>query len=354
MKNVKTVVTYGLIILLCIGALSGYLVSKFGNWSKETGTSVEAIASGEKPDENALKKHVEEVMLKSSQMPLSHDVGIVSGEDYPSVTEEVINKVGGLDSLVKKDDTVIILPNLIRGAPAGSPVCTDYRIIQKISDMAKAAGATRVIVACSSPAGNVFIDAEYDKIKGVELLDMNECQREACYELKPEKSMTGETLLIPKVYMDADVVIGAAKLKTHQMREAQVTLGLKLSMGVPPSMFYFGNGYKIGLHNLGLKEVITDLNRIRRPDLVVIDGIVAGEGLGPVDVEPVKANIMFAGSDLVALDIVALTYMGYTVEEVPHVKMAVDEGLGVSDLTKIKVLGADLNSIKTRFKRPFE
>jgi uncharacterized protein (DUF362 family) len=293
-------------------------------------------------------------MEKSAAMPASHLVGIARGEDYSAVTREVIENAGGLKSLVKKGDTVIIKPNLIRGALAGSPVCTDYRVIQEIANLLKELGAGRIIVAEASPAGNVYVQAEYNKLTGVELIDLNECQSEDCYDLKPAKSLTGQTIKIPKIYMDADVVIGAAKLKTHQMREAQVTLGLKLSMGVPPSRFYFGNGYKIGLHNMGLKEVIVDLNRIRRPDFVVIDGIVAGEGLGPVEVSPVKSNIMFAGSDLVALDTVTMTFMGYTLDEVPHAKLASDEGLGISDLSKIKIVGADINSIKTRFRRPFE
>lgn len=353
MKNIKTIVTYGLILLLCIGAFSGYFISKIAHFTKDK-NQIETAAKEGARDENAGEKHIKEVMDKSARMPASHVVGIARGEDWSQVTKEVIDNAGGIGDMVKKGDTVVILPNLIRGAPAGSPVCTDYRVIQEISDLAKEAGAGRIVVAVSSPAGNVFIQAEYDKLKGVELIDMNECQKEDCYELQPEKSKTGKAIMIPKIYMDADVVIGAAKLKTHQMRDAQVTLGLKISMGVPPSRFYFGNGYKIGLHNLGLKEVITDLNRIRRPDLVVIDGVVAGEGLGPVDVEPVKSNIMFAGSDLVALDTVALTFMGYTVGEVPHVKLAAEEGLGISDLSRIKVVGGDVNAIKTRFKRPFE
>lgn len=154
--------------------------------------------------------------------------------------------------------------------------------------------------------------------------------------------------------MDADVVIGAAKLKTHFQSDAVVSLGLKLSMGVPPTPLYGSAGGKTMLHSMGLKEIIVDLNKIRRPDFVVIDGIVGGEGYGPLANTPVKSNVMFAGSDIVALDTVALTFMGFKVEEIPHVKLASDEGLGISDLSKIQIVGADLEKISMRFKRAYE
>lgn len=351
MKKFRTIITYGIIVVFCIAALYGFIGSKISQSSR---TQAVSGTPASKTNDDAAEKHLKAVMEKSAAMPESHLVGIARGEDYQAVTRKVVENAGGLSSIIKKGDTVVIKPNLIRGAPAGSPVCTDYRVIQVMADMVRELGAGKVIVAEASPAGNVFKQAEYDKLTGVELVDMNECRNEDCYDLKPSKSLTGKAIKIPKIYMDADVVIGAGKLKTHQMHDAQVTLGLKLSMGVPPSRFYFGGGYKSGLHDLGLKEVIADLNRIRRPDFVVIDGIVAGEGLGPVDVEPVKSNIMFAGSDLVALDTIALTFMGYTVNEVPHVKLASEEGLGISDLSRIQVVGADINAIKTRFKRPFE
>lgn len=353
MKKLKNLITYGIIGLLCLAAASGFIMNQVkARKNAEPAGMVPSVDVRASEDPQA---HLEAVMKKSAAMPTAEPiVGIAQGEDYSEVTRKVIENAGGIQDIIKEGDTVILKPNLIRGAPAGSPVCTDVRVMQELADIAWECGAARVIVAESSPAGNVYHQAEYDTLKNVELVDMNECRKEDCYELKAEDSQTGKSLLIPKIYMDADVVIGAAKLKTHQMKEAQVTLGLKLSMGVPPSSFYFGSGYKIGLHNMGLKKVIVDLNRIRRPDLVVIDGIVAGEGLGPVQVVPVQANIMFAGRDLVALDTVAAAYMGYAVKEVPHLQLASDKGLGISDLSKIQIIGGDLDAIKTRFRRPFE
>ncbi|MFZ5988974.1 MAG: DUF362 domain-containing protein [Bacillota bacterium] len=357
MKNLKSFLVYGTIIVLGIISIAGYIVSK-----KPAGTGVagdiaintaapkdKELQQGSSLPDKVLEK-VKKAALITDSTPI---VGVGRGDDYGKVVREAVENAGELKNLIKKGDTVLIKPNLINGFPAGSAMCTDHRIIQQIADIAKEYGAERVIVAEASMSGNVFKAAEYDKITGVELIDMNQYDKADCYEIKPEKSLTGKALFIPKIYMDADVVICAAKLKTHFQPDAVVSLSLKNSFGVPSNKIYNNIGYKNILHAIGdLKDVIVDINRIRKPDFVVIDGIVAGEGNGPLNNTPVNANTVFAGSDPVAVDTAALTFMGFTVEEVPHVKLAGEEGLGISDIAKIKVQGAVLDEIKMKFKKP--
>ena len=85
-------------------------------------------------------------------------------------------------------------------------------------------------------------------------------------------------------------------------------------------------------------RMIVDLNRIllyARPDgslgdspqrrtLVLVDGIVAGNGNGPEAPDPLRTNIVIAGVDFVAVDIVATTFMGFDYRLVPHLAHAVD------------------------------
>lgn len=277
-------------------------------------------------------------------------VGVGLGSDYRSVTRKAVENAGGLGGIIKQNDIVVIKPNLVQKSSKEEGIVTDYRVVQEIVDLAKECGAKRIIIMEASPFGNVFEGSNYTHISGAELFDMNECREEDCYKIKPDGSLTNTALFIPRAYMDADVVIGAAKLKTHFEYDAVVSLSLKNSIGVPPLGLY-GTDYKEKLHLLGLKEAIVDLNKIRRPDFAIIDGIVGGQGYGPLLVEPVQSNIVLAGTDPVAVDTAALIFMGFTVDEVPHVKLASKEGLGVSELSKIKIIGADLESIKMKFKR---
>ncbi len=277
-------------------------------------------------------------------------VGIGLGSDYSGVTRKAVENAGGLARIIKKNDTVVIKPNLVKQSSPEDGIVTDYRVVQEIVNMAKECGAGKIIIAEATPFGNVFEAVKYDLISGAELVDMNACDEDDCYEISPLNSLTKEALHIPKLYVDADVVIGAAKLKTHFEYDAGVSLSLKNAMGVPPTRFY-GSDYKEKLHIFGLKEAIVDINKIRKPDFVVIDGIIGGEGYGPLLVSPIHSNIVLAGADPVAVDTVALTFMGFTVEEVLHVWLASREGLGISDLNKIKIIGAELDRIKMKFRR---
>jgi uncharacterized protein (DUF362 family) len=386
-KNLRAIITYSVLGLLCISALVGYLISENSRpavslAANASGTTAPASAppstvkatllvssaaslsaSAAATPEATLEptptpietrapmtpeEHLQAVMKTASEMPSDHLVAIARGTDYDAVTKEVIEKAGGLKGIVKPGDTVVIKPNLIKGQPEGSPICTDWRAVKAVADVVRECGAARIIVAEGSGyAGDNFKKAGYYQIEGVEFVDINKIKKNTkeCYYLKPERSLTGHKIYIPKIYMDADVVIGVAKLKTHDNPDAIVSLGLKLSFGVVP--------YPRGiLHNYGVKKSVVDLNRIRRPDFMVIEGIVGGEGKGAIANTPVDSQIMFAGRDIVALDTVALTFMGFTLDQCPHVKLASVEGLGISDLSQITVVGADLDSIKMKFKKP--
>jgi uncharacterized protein (DUF362 family) len=85
-------------------------------------------------------------------------------------------------------------------------------------------------------------------------------------------------------------------------------------------------------------RMIVDLNRIllyARPDgslaetpqrraVSLVDGLVAGEGNGPEAPDPVRAGVIVAGTDFVAVDIVATTLMGFDYLKVPHLSHALD------------------------------
>ncbi|MCX7773852.1 MAG: DUF362 domain-containing protein [Clostridia bacterium] len=337
MKKVRLYLIYGIIGILCIAGLFMY----FSDASQNSKASQKLTADSSK--------------TSSSKDPEHPVVAIAQGEDYAKTTREAIDKAGGLKDLIKKDSTVLIKPNLCGTAKFGSPIITDYRVVQEIVTIVKELGAKRVIIAEGPITGNAFAPSimkqnGFDNIKDVEFVDINKLGRDDCYEIKAENSVTGKSFFIPKIYMDADVVIGVPKLKTHFQPDAVVSLSLKNLYGVPSGKIY-GTGYKAGLHSMGLKESIVDLNKIRKPDFNVIDGIVGGEGNGPLNNTPVKSNVIIAGSDPVAVDTVALTFMGFDVSKVPHVKLASDEGVGVSDLTKIQIVGPKLDDIKMSFKR---
>ena len=225
-KNLKSVCIYGALAALCLATLPAFLGTR-GPWAvpqkSERVTVVEPPA--------ALDPH-----------PV---VGVGRGEEYGAVTEAAIENAGGLDGIVKKGDVVLIKPNLCTSPAPGTPTTTDYRVVQRIVEMVKKSGASRVIIAEGGFSGNAFSKStaarsKYDTIAGVEFYDFNSCEKEDSYLLTPRKSLIGRSLYIPKPYMDATVVIDVAKLKTHFQPDAVVSLSLKNAFGVPSERLYGG------------------------------------------------------------------------------------------------------------------
>lgn len=293
------------------------------------------------------------------QVPSESVVGIGRGADQAKATRDAIANAGGLAGIVKKGNVVLIKPNLCTGAYAGDAKTTDYRVVAAIVEALRPLGPSRIIIAEGSFAGDAFDKSalaanKYGTIEGVEFFNFNSCEKKDCYEVRSPKSLIGKSLFIPKVFMDADVVIEAPKMKTHFLPEAVVSLTIKNTFGIPSEKIYGGYGDKSGLHNFPLSEIIVELNEIRMPDFTVIDGIVGGEGYGPVSNTPVKSEIVIAGRDPLAADVAAITFMGFTLDQVPHLKLAAKEGLGNYELSRIKVVGADLSSIKMDFKSRFK
>lgn len=67
------------------------------------------------------------------------------------------------------------------------------------------------------------------------------------------------------------------------------------------------------------------LDTPRRNHFCLLDGIIAGEGNGPVAPDPVSAGVLLAGLNPVAVDVVGASLMGFEVDRIPTIKNALKE-----------------------------
>lgn len=89
-----------------------------------------------------------------------------------------------------------------------------------------------------------------------------------------------------------------------------------------------------------LWRTVLDLNRIvfyadkngklqdtpQRKYFCLIDGIVAGEGNGPLSPNPLTPGVLIAGYNSTAIDAVAASIMGFDLDKIPMVKKALEDG----------------------------
>lgn len=272
-------------------------------------------------------------------------VSIVSCPDYAfervlTSVKKSIDLLGGLQHFVKSGDRVLIKPNLLSGRPPEKAVTTHPSVVKATIQLVKEAGGIPLL-GDSPGGGNLLKVAEKTGIKevaeemGCPLVEFTE----TC-EVEATEGRTFKKLQVAKAAMDADVIISLPKVKTHGL--TLLTLGIKNMFGCVPGMFRKTQWHlNAGANPKYFAEMLVDLYGIIRPELTLVDGIVAMEGNGPNMGNPRHLGLLFAGVDCVALDAVITEVLSLPVQEVMTTKIAMAKGLGTGEFEQIEVLGKE-------------
>ena len=148
------------------------------------------------------------------------------------------------------------------------------------------------------------------------------------------------------VNRNSNIYLSLPKLKTHSM--ATVTLGVKNQQAVP------GDGDRMGQHSHGtLHRRLAALYALTRPDFCIVEGLAAtAHGHFPatalLDECLVEKNVLIGGRDTLAVDVVGARVLGYGLDEVEHLRLCAEWGLGEGDLRRIDVRGVALDRFTER------
>jgi uncharacterized protein (DUF362 family) len=144
------------------------------------------------------------------------------------------------------------------------------------------------------------------------------------------KERLRDYVFTPKPVAEADFFVNMPKFKAHPW--TTVTFSMKNYIGIQDDR------HRMIDHDHRLNEKVADLQYIVQPQLIVIDGIVAGEGrmLTPA---PFNLGLIIMGNNQVAFDSVCCAIIGVDPMSVDHIRMAAERGFGTTDLSKIAVSG---------------
>jgi uncharacterized protein (DUF362 family) len=269
---------------------------------------------------------------------------------------DAIGRVCDLADLISPGQTVLLKPNVF--APRPAPTTTDPRVVVAVGQLAREAGARRVIVA----EGRSISTARYRRVNTTrgcfEATGMAEALQDTGFEVVYveddefcEVALDGgqvlQTAHVPRTILEADVFINLPVCKTHSL--ALVTLAIKNLHGIVSD---YDKLYRHCYRELALARKLTDLLRIRRVDLNVLDALVGQEGDHSTQGRPVDLGLIIASRDAVALDAVAGGVMGLRPDEVDTTRIAGEAGLGEADLGKIDVVGETIEDVRRPFARP--
>lgn len=251
---------------------------------------------------------------------------------------------------------VVLKPNFNTADP--TPGSTHMDTLRALVLTLKQMGAKRVTLAerCGpmDPTDRVF------KAKGVfelakeldfDIVNLEELGAEGWVHFHPKDSHWKDGFLFPRIYAEAEAIVQTCCLKAHAFG-GHFTLSLKNSVGLVAGKGY---PYMQELHTSPhMRQLLAEINTAYSPDLVVLDGVDAFSHGGPATGTRVKANVILAGNDRIAIDAVGVAILrlfGTTPEvsqgrifEQEQIARAVELGLGVNSPEEIQLVTGDSDS----------
>jgi uncharacterized protein (DUF362 family)/Pyruvate/2-oxoacid:ferredoxin oxidoreductase delta subunit len=249
--------------------------------------------------------------------------------------------IGGIGVFVRKDEKVLIKPNMLSARMPEDGVCTHPEVIRAVIRLVRECGAVPCIG--DNPGGSISSAEAYEG-SGLALLAKEEGVE--LKEIKDVKVING--IPIAAYFFECDKIINLPKMKTHCL------MGLT---GAVKNMY----GAVAGLHKSELHKkfpspeefakVLVDTFEAVKPDLVLMDGITAMDGQGPSSGRLKHPGILLAGEDSVAIDSVFAELIAMKPLDILTTKEAYRRKLGEADLKNIEISG---ESVKDSLINDFE
>jgi len=258
-----------------------------------------------------------------------NEICIGKGENFEEVTKRVVEKLGGIERFVKRGAKVVIKPNIGWNRTPEQGANTHPDVVSALVKLCKKAGAREVVVI-DNPVNQWNVTYITSGIK--------EAVEKANGIMKPPAewvtvNVNGEILKEAEVLKDVvecDVLIDVPVVKIHG--GGVVTIAMKNFMGIVKDRGYF--------HRTNLHRCIAEITKYILPKtkLIVLDAtriMLTNGPQGPGEMK--ELNTVIAGTDIVALDSYGATLLGKKPEQVPHIKIGAEMGLGTMNLDRIDI-----------------
>jgi uncharacterized protein (DUF362 family) len=289
-------------------------------------------------------------------------VYIVKGKKSYENTQKLLEKAGG-EFLNNLKSPLIIKPNLVIDNKIECAT-TDPQVVKAVVDFISShTSVDKIIIADGSgrDTERAFDALGYRTIFDALSIPLRDLNKDKPVWIDIIEPLTGRPAKLPiaESVINAGYIISCAIPKTHD--HGIVTLGLKNLVGVIP-----GIKWKKSLHGgrypdemsdeelersiVGFHQNLLAIFKKVRIDFSIIDGTCGMEGNGPIGGNPKQTNFSTGGTDPVATDAITAYLMGFDPYEIGYIYLSEKTGLGVADISKIEVEGADWMKLRKRFK----
>jgi uncharacterized protein (DUF362 family) len=248
-----------------------------------------------------------------------------TNSDPPAALRAALDAIGGIGRFVKAGERVVVKPNVGWDRTPAQGANTHPELVGEMVRLCLGAGAAEVKVvdnSCNDPRRSFLRSGirEAGEAAGATVLLPAE-------EDMVEASLGGQVLTtwpVLRHFIETDRFINMPVIKQHNL--TRCTIGMKNLYGIL-------GGRRNRLHQ-AIEESIVDLAAFVRPTLTVVDGtrvmVRGGPQGGSLDYVEIR-NTVLCSTDQVAADARAVEYLGVRPEQVGHIVLAQEAGLGSMD-----------------------
>jgi len=299
----------------------------------------------------------------------------IENDKIGMAVEKAIDLLGGIRQVTKGVNTVMLKPNLVSPQPEAT---TKPAVVRTLAEMMLRAGKEVSIGegSATAPKFNV-VGSEVFRTRKREILDpmqqyvfeqlgYGEIARSLhiplvnlhsgeLVDVNVPGGFVFQKLTLHQSLTQIDLLCSVPMMKTHVL--ATVSLGMKNLVGAFPGTVY--QSVRGHMHDLASKveptaasAVVVDMTRANKLGLVVVDGSMAMEGNGPWMGRTFKMNVIVAGTNPLATDMVAANLMGFEPQDIPTFLWANKAGMTPLSLPEIEIRGEALDRVRRPFAKP--
>jgi uncharacterized protein (DUF362 family) len=299
----------------------------------------------------------------------------IKDDNIALAVEEAIELLGGIEEVARNKQRIMLKPNLV----SPDPRCTTKpEVIRALAELMLRAGKDVCIGEGSAAAPGFNVDEQgvhfsrdpgildpmqqyvFDQLGytqlaeslGIPLINLHTGDM---VEVEVPDAFVYNKIVVHKSLSEIDLLCSVPMMKTHVL--ARVTLGMKNLIGLYPGSAYCS--VRSCIHNEAYERnspcvsfEIIDMVRACPPGLTVIDASTSMEGNGPTDGELVRTNLIIAGTNPLATDMVGAKIMGFHKNEVATLAMAIRARMKPTSLDYVEIRGEPLETVQMAFKKP--
>jgi uncharacterized protein (DUF362 family) len=304
----------------------------------------------------------------------------IKNDNVDYAVREAIDLIGGIRSITEGNERIILKPNLVSPTPTDT---TKPEVIEALTRLMLEAEKDVSIGEGTAAAGPNFRPSAFGKVCSTKDPEMLKDIQKLTY-FKLGYSDLAKILKVPLLNLhvgemskvkvphgfvfkeislhhsltETDLLCSVPMMKTHGL--ATVTLGMKNLIGVYPGQVY--GTVRSAVHTeaakvepSGTASAIVDMVQANKLGLVVVDASTAMEGQGPSRHNGgrlVKMNLIIAGTNPLATDMVTANIMGFEPREISTFVWAWKAGMTPTSLHEIEIRGEKIDGVRKNFLRP--